>query len=1776
MAFYSANAWNLVTPPSGPIPSARQLASMAWVTQCAPPSDCLILIGGLGPATPGTPSVRLGDVWVFYTSNRTWASPAAAQVGRPPAGHSAAAVASPDGSKLYYYGGDTAAGISGDIFVVAPRGDYTDLNPADMVDIALQNIANQSTTYCLGGGGTTNCAVAGLAVDGNVADTLLVNGVANCAATIDTTTGQGINGVGEYNPWWMVDLGTSMPFTAINIFTRDKNEAGAGRNAGFQIWYGDSPIPPPSGADSKAPPGGFAGDGVTPLNKRCVTTVTDIDASQLLVPCSGVARYFFYYLPPNGVKNRYLELCEFQVLQVRPWAWRQLSGITNAALFKPTSQSSIYFNGAWAGDASYAVDGILSSLWPYFTQTAEMQTDCTNIYWQVDLGAVFDISTLKVWTRLDCCSMRRQRFEIYIGTSSDWAQDQRVLGPLDITPPNGVIFTTYPVTSRGRYVTFRKIPYDATNCNNVPNGPGGAATDDKNVISLSEVQVMADKLLDNPPARAAMAYTAFRGTLVVTGGSGATGVRLNDVRFFDMLTNAWLPPALPLGTPPVARMYAVLLPLPNKTTPNTPSTEVMLIGGINTAGDTMSEVSILAFPSCSPSPFDAAPAGQSNGIQTEVCNTAGTICVYTCQTANGFQPANPANNMLICSPSGVWEGVMPVCVPVTPPTAVTTPANSLVSVANGGDGTTVKVTWTASAGGTWPASSYRVSVTPHDWVESFATGGFDNASAWHTAVPDVQQDSALAFSPSTGELILDGGPGAACASANPYNCFSVYRDWPTVVPAIPPTGSWALEALMRMDDTTSRMAQNSQNIGLGIFDAGVNRSSGQLGVMQFYAGLRRNANVWQYGWESLYSSWNNWFTDANQLAAATIFVRIERDATLGTWTSYFKFREQDDWILNPRTGYDALLVNGATMVAKNIKIGLVARTWGGTARCLGFFKYIRLAPLLNGCNAPGSTRVVAASSACAGSSCSTLISGLTPQTAYNTRIEAGTIVAFAKPVSAPSTISTAAAVAHPFANATAIANLIATNQLVEVAVPRAAYAVQPSVWANIPAGFGPKVVFDGALNTYAQAGNPLQDNGDWWGIDLGDLTAVKTIFIVNRQDCCQQRTQYLEWFVGNAAPPHWNENAMCPPANYPGAALVSTNSVYNPSLGTLPYAAYFPCDLVGRYLFMRAPQSLGVQDAQDGQFNIAEIRVYASNSCPARNGTGVSVSTPTLCQSGTYGSVCVLTCLPGYTAVSGESVSRCDGDSWDAPPLVCSPICQDLDAPPYVGACLQTIYSTKFPLGSESASESNWMSLSPYLQPFGSVWFVRDGHLEASTKLGCNADMHAVIASNRIAGYYGDFTLTASVSTADRAGLVFRATDDLNMYRFYLDLTLLAPVHVLERVQDGYVQRITDAPLAIAIDSWHVVSVTMVNTLITVMIDGVTLMSASDNTFLAGHAGVYAATSALFTGVSFVAPCNGACTGAQNGETCAFTCHEGLIPVGPTVRTCVALPGQTVNGFGVWSPPANETLTCTVAPPVFIPSTISVLENSPRNTDVGDPLLASAAAPDYQLQFSIFSETPLDPAYGTLFYIDACSGQVRLRQGGINIVNYERQNNYTLIVVASVVGFPDATTTQTINVRILNVDEVPLVPMQIFNVTENSLTGFRVGTITYADPENSPVSWLLTSDTSHGSFLVNNVTGRITVTNGFDVVAANGDVTAVTGYIECSQIGEQSSQTLSCAPGYVVTSFDFASYGTATGTCGNYKYGACHASDTMGIVSAACIGLGICTITSANAVFLGE
>ncbi|MEJ8803469.1 glycine-rich protein [Pontibacter sp. H249] len=71
----------------------------------------------------------------------------------------------------------------------------------------------------------------------------------------------------------------------------------------------------------------------------------------------------------------------------------------------------------------------------------------------------------------------------------------------------------------------------------------------------------------------------------------------------------------------------------------------------------------------------------------------------------------------------------------------------------------------------------------------------------------------------------------------------------------------------------------------------------------------------------------------------------------------------------------------------------------------------------------------------------------------------------------------------------------------------------------------------------------------------------------------------------------------------------------------------------------------------------------------------------------------------------------------------------------------------------------------------------------------------------------------------------------------------------------------------------------------------------------------------------------------------------------------------------------------------------------------------------------------------------------------------------------------------------------------------------------------------------------------------------------------CATANETGSLQLTAPQGAVITSITFASYGTPTGTCGNFSIGSCHAVNSKSIVESLALGKNSVTIAADNSIF---
>ncbi len=127
----------------------------------------------------------------------------------------------------------------------------------------------------------------------------------------------------------------------------------------------------------------------------------------------------------------------------------------NISLGKSTSQSSDYSNLFLSENA---VDGNIDG--NFGNGSLSHTLFDTQAWWQVDLGAIYDIDTITLWNREDCCADRLSNFHVLISmdpfNSTDLTATQNQAGVLDHHyPGTAPRQTDFPINNLGRYVRIQ-------------------------------------------------------------------------------------------------------------------------------------------------------------------------------------------------------------------------------------------------------------------------------------------------------------------------------------------------------------------------------------------------------------------------------------------------------------------------------------------------------------------------------------------------------------------------------------------------------------------------------------------------------------------------------------------------------------------------------------------------------------------------------------------------------------------------------------------------------------------------------------------------------------------------------------------------------------------------------------------------------------------------------------------------------------------------------------------------------------------------------------------------------------------------------------------------------------------------------------------------------------------------------------------------------------------------------------------------------------------------
>ncbi|XP_051780980.1 uncharacterized protein LOC114666204 isoform X7 [Erpetoichthys calabaricus] len=271
------------------------------------------------------------------------------------------------------------------------------------VNIARQGIAEQSSPF-------GNIGLPSQAIDGKR------SGVWNDGTCTHTSN--------DSPSWWRLNLKASYTISTVVVYNR--LDCCDTRLTGAEVRVGDSPD--------------------VSKHVRCGTIEVTFPGSVHTICCNDLIGQYVSVVLPN--QPQYLTLCEVEVYgeAVTPECKPGLNAI-NIARQGTAEQSSPYLD---FGGPNLAIDGKRSGVFSDWTCT-HTSNDSPS-WWRLKLKASYDISTVVVYNRLDCCDTRLMGAEVRVGDSPDVSKHVKC-GVIETTSP-GSVHTICCNGKRGQFVSI--------------------------------------------------------------------------------------------------------------------------------------------------------------------------------------------------------------------------------------------------------------------------------------------------------------------------------------------------------------------------------------------------------------------------------------------------------------------------------------------------------------------------------------------------------------------------------------------------------------------------------------------------------------------------------------------------------------------------------------------------------------------------------------------------------------------------------------------------------------------------------------------------------------------------------------------------------------------------------------------------------------------------------------------------------------------------------------------------------------------------------------------------------------------------------------------------------------------------------------------------------------------------------------------------------------------------------------------------------------------------
>ena len=323
--------------------------------------------------------------------------------------------------KIYFTTGHGLANESGEVL---EGGAIFELDPATDICVKKSGFSNHGPNLAINQpvtqSSTKYYSVAALAVDGNTDGSWASGSVTHTNS--------------DLNAWWEVDLGGIYNISTLEVWNRT-DLCCISRLSDFYVFASEKPF------QSKE------------LNK----TLSQPDVwHQYQSGYPNPVDIFQTGRTARFIRIQSAHTAELNIAEVKVIGSQNepLPGLSNVALNQPAIQSSTQYGGV----AGRAVDGNTSGLWSDGSVTHTNYDQ--HAWWEVDLGAIYDISTIQLWNRTNsCCIGRLSNFYVF---ASERFESQELNATLNQPNVWQTFSSGYPdpvalynVGQKGRYIRIQ-------------------------------------------------------------------------------------------------------------------------------------------------------------------------------------------------------------------------------------------------------------------------------------------------------------------------------------------------------------------------------------------------------------------------------------------------------------------------------------------------------------------------------------------------------------------------------------------------------------------------------------------------------------------------------------------------------------------------------------------------------------------------------------------------------------------------------------------------------------------------------------------------------------------------------------------------------------------------------------------------------------------------------------------------------------------------------------------------------------------------------------------------------------------------------------------------------------------------------------------------------------------------------------------------------------------------------------------------------------------------